>query len=204
MENSDFQTILDQKNKALFLDRDGVININKGYTCKIKDIEYCDGIFNLCQVMQDLNYKLIIITNQSGIGRKKFTETEFSTLSLAMNKKFLKHNIELSAIYYCPHLPEAECSCRKPKPGLIFEAQFKYDLDLEQSWFIGDSISDMEAAYNAGVAGRILINNSENDITSKNTTEIQEVFLDDNNIKDTQYSTHKVNHLNDILDIITK
>ena len=139
--------------KALFLDRDGVVNKEKYYLYKINDFEFIDGIFELCQYYLELGYLIFIVTNQSGIARKYYNDNDFKVLSNWMNKEFLKNNIMISNIYYCPHHPDisGSCDCRKPNTGMLFEAAKHFELDLEASIIIGDKESDIEAGINAGL-----------------------------------------------------
>ncbi|MGA1933762.1 D-glycero-beta-D-manno-heptose 1,7-bisphosphate 7-phosphatase [Arcobacter sp. YIC-464] len=151
------------KRKTIFLDRDGVINIDKHYLHKIEDFEFTHNLFMTCKYLQSLGYQLIIITNQSGIGREYFTEKDFKKLSDWMINELKKNHINILDLFYCPHKPEDKCECRKPKPGMIKQACKKYKIDLKSSWMIGDKISDMEAAYNAGINNRILISSEYTD-----------------------------------------
>ncbi|WP_297193298.1 HAD family hydrolase [uncultured Campylobacter sp.] len=145
--------------KALFLDRDGIINIDKKYVHKIKDFIFVDGIFELCELFLKKGYKIFVITNQSGIARGYYTQKDFEILSSFMLEEFEKKGIKIEKIYYCPHL-EA-CECRKPKPKMLFDARDEFKLNLEQSVFIGDNISDMQAGKNAGLKELYLINEKE-------------------------------------------
>ena len=140
--------------KALFLDRDGVINIEKNYVYKIEDFEFVDGIFELCRKYQEEGYLLFVITNQAGIARDYYTEEDFQTLTTWMLDEFKKEGIKITKVYYCPHHPEftGECACRKPKPGMILQAEKEFDLDLRNSVLIGDKMSDIEAGKVAGVS----------------------------------------------------
>ena len=146
-------------NKALFLDRDGVVNKEKNYLYKIEDFEFIDGVFETCRYFQDRGYLIIIITNQAGISRGKYTEEDFETLTKWMIKEFEKENIKISKVYHCPHHPDfsGECECRKPKPKMILDAQKEFDIDLENFILVGDKNSDIEAGINAGVKLNYLI-----------------------------------------------
>ncbi len=141
------------KKKALFLDRDGVINIEKNYLHKIEEFEFIDGIFDLCKKYQDLGYLIVIVTNQSGIARGYYSEEDFELLIRWMVDVFERENIHITAVYHCPHHPDisGECTCRKPEPGMLLEAAEKYDIDLEHSLLVGDSERDIMAAHRAGV-----------------------------------------------------
>ena len=139
--------------KALFLDRDGVVNVEKDYLYKIEDFEFIDGIISLCRYYQDSGYKIFVVTNQSGIARGYYSEDDFSKLSEWMIKEFLKYGVEITKVYHCPHHPDisGECECRKPKPKMLLDAKKEFDLDMQNSIMIGDKERDIEAGLNAGV-----------------------------------------------------
>jgi len=146
-------------NKALFLDRDGVINIEKEYLYKITDFEFIEGLFDTCQYFQDKGYLLIIITNQAGIARGKYTEKNFETLNQWMLQQFTLKDILISKVYHCPHHPEftGTCACRKPNSGMIIQAQQAFNLDLTKSILVGDKEGDIQAGINAGISQNILV-----------------------------------------------
>ncbi len=146
-------------NKALFLDRDGVINKEKNYLYKIEDFEFIDGVFETCKYFQDREYLIVIITNQAGIARGKYTEVEYQILTNWMINEFEKKGIKISKVYHCPHHPEfsGECECRKPKPKMILDAQKEFDIDLANSILVGDKNSDIEAGIKAGVKMNYLV-----------------------------------------------
>jgi len=139
--------------KALFLDRDGVINVEKNYLYKIEDFEFIDGIFNLCAYYQNLGYIIVVVTNQSGIAREYYSEHDFNVLTSWMTKEFEKYAVEIKKVYFCPHHPDisGECSCRKPKPGMLLEAAKEFDIDLNNSILVGDKERDIEAGLSAGL-----------------------------------------------------
>jgi D-glycero-D-manno-heptose 1,7-bisphosphate phosphatase len=143
--------------KTIFLDRDGVINKEVNYLYKIKDFEFIEGIFEACNSFQLDGYQIIIITNQSGISRGIYSKNEFELLSKWMKNEFENRNIKILDIFHCPHNSTSRCDCRKPKPGLFFQAKNKYGIDMEKSWMIGDKESDIEAAINAGIKYTILV-----------------------------------------------
>ena len=143
--------------KAVFLDRDGVINIDKAYVSKIEDFEFCEGVFEALKHFQNLGYLLIVVTNQSGIGRGYYSEENFQILSDWMQKELLHVKIKIDAIYHCPHAPEVNCACRKPKSGMFLKAIEDFDIDVANSWMIGDKETDMEAAIVAGIPNTILL-----------------------------------------------
>lgn len=146
--------------KALFLDRDGVINIDKKYVYKIKDFEFCDGIFEFCKYFQNKDFLIFVITNQSGIARGYYKEEDFAILSAYMIDEFAKQAIKIEKIYYCPHLQG--CECRKPKPAMLLKAKEEFNIDMEKSFFIGDNLTDMQAGINAKVKNLFLINDDVN------------------------------------------
>ena len=144
-------------NKAIFLDRDGVINIDKSYVYKKEDFEFCEGVVEVLKHFQSLGYLLIIVTNQSGIGRGYYSEEAFQELSQWMSDALLENDIKINAIYHCPHAPEEGCECRKPRSGMFYKAIEAFDIDVKDSWMIGDKISDIQAANGAGVSKTILL-----------------------------------------------
>ena len=148
-------------NRALFLDRDGVINHDSGYTSSIENFQFIDGIFDLCRAAKQLGYLIIVVTNQAGIGRGYYTEADFLKLTEWMCKRFEAEGAPITEVFYCPYHPEygegnykKESFDRKPNPGMILKAAEKYKIDLAQSIMIGDKDSDMQAANNAGVGIR--------------------------------------------------
>jgi len=143
--------------KTIFLDRDGVINKETGYLHKIEDFKFINGVFEACQHYEQLGYKIVIVTNQSGISRGYYTEIDFENLTNWMLSKFKNNNINILDIFHCPHLPDANCNCRKPKPGMLLEAKYKHNIDMQNSWMIGDKESDILAANSSGISNTILV-----------------------------------------------
>ena len=143
--------------KAIFLDRDGVINKEKNYLYKKEDFEFIDGVFDACKYFQKLGYQLIIITNQSGIARGYYQEEDFQKLTQWMLRKFTNQGLRILDVFFCPHGPESTCNCRKPKPGMLLEARGKYNIDMKNSWMIGDKEADVRAANAAGIENTILV-----------------------------------------------
>jgi D-glycero-D-manno-heptose 1,7-bisphosphate phosphatase len=146
-------------NKALFLDRDGVVNVEKNYLHKIEEFELMEGIIDVCRAYQDQGYLILIVTNQSGISRGYYTEADFAHLSQWMIEHFKEVGITITRIYHCPHHESIDgiCECRKPEPGMFLEARKEYDLDMEHSVMIGDNERDIEASLKAGVGMNILL-----------------------------------------------
>ena len=139
--------------RALFLDRDGVINVDKGYVYLKEHFEFIDGIFDLCRKYASEGYKIIVITNQAGIARGFYTEEDFQDITEWMIRQFRREGINIAKVYYCPHHPDIEgvCECRKPNPGMILKAVEEFDLDITACLLIGDKETDLEAGRRAGI-----------------------------------------------------
>jgi len=145
--------------KALFLDRDGIINVDKGYLYRSDDIEFIDGIFDLCLFANFKGYKIIVVTNQAGVDRGFYTEEDVQALHKWMRVQFEMRGVELTDFFYCPHHPDftGECGCRKPNPGMLLMAMTMYDIDAAKSVMVGDKVSDMQAGKSAGVGLNIIV-----------------------------------------------
>jgi len=135
--------------KAAFLDRDGVINEDYGYVGSIEKFKFKDGIFELLKLLKNLDYKLFVVTNQSGIARGYYSEEEFLNLMEWMRGELKEENIEIIDFAYCPHHPDDMCECRKPSPKMIYDLAKKYDIDLKNSIMIGDKESDIKTCKRA-------------------------------------------------------
>ena len=155
------------KNKVAFLDRDGVINEDFGYVHLWQNFEFCDGVIDGMINLINLDFKLIIITNQSGIDRGLFSEYQYLKMTNLMLNHLKKFGVEITDIFYCPHHPNfsnkyfSNCNCRKPKPGLFIQAIKKYNVNINESISIGDSKRDLIASKRAGIKKRYLISNKE-------------------------------------------
>ena len=143
--------------KVIFLDHDGVINQEVGYLHKSKNFKFIDGIFEACKYFQSLGFKVIVVTNQSGIARGYYQETDFHILTKWMLVQFYNQDIDILDVFFCPHGPNSTCKCRKPKPGMLLEARDKYGINMAKSWMIGDKETDIDAANAAGVSNTILV-----------------------------------------------
>lgn len=149
---------------AVFLDRDGVINLETDYVHKVDEFYFIDGVFDACREMSKAGYRLIVITNQAGIARGYYTEDDFHQLTKWMLDIFRQQGIEIGGVYYCPHHPvhgvgdyRRDCDCRKPAPGMILRAAQEHSLDLQHSILVGDKATDIEAGRAAGVGCCVLV-----------------------------------------------
>ena len=151
-----------EKNKAVFLDRDGVLNHEMGdYIRNIKDFKILDN-FEALKTLQDKGYKLIVATNQGGLAKGWYTEENLAEMHDELKKQYKAYGVEFTDVYYCPHHPDftGPCDCRKPKPGLLLRGIEEHNIDPAQSYFIGDRERDVEAGTAAGVKG-ILIDSDQ-------------------------------------------
>ncbi len=160
--------------KCAFFDRDGVINKDNGYVYKIEDFFFNDGLFELLKLLKSKNYLLLVITNQSGIARGYYSEADLAKLHQFMQDSIKeKTGFAFDRIYHCPHLPSQNCDCRKPKAGMIESACKDFRIVLSQSFFVGDKITDMECAQNAGINGKFLLGSAE--VADKTLQNIQKI-----------------------------
>ena len=163
MSDQDFHTPF-TRNRALFLDRDGVINVNHGYVHRPENFDFMDGIFAVARSAHAQNYKLVVITNQAGIARGYYSEQQFHELTHWMCDQFAMQGAPVAKVYFSPYHPTAGIGeykkddiSRKPRPGMILQAQYELDLDLDNSILIGDKASDIQAGIAAGVGCNILL-----------------------------------------------
>ncbi|HMT30158.1 MAG TPA: HAD family hydrolase [Bacteroidia bacterium] len=143
------------KNKAIFLDRDGVINRDVlNYTWRIEDFVFLPGVFETCREFKRLGFLIVVVTNQGGIAKGMYTHEDVDKLHAHMKNGFSKEGIELTEIYYCPHHEiTGKCLCRKPGSLLVEKALARFNIDPKTSFFIGDRDRDILAAEGAGVKG---------------------------------------------------
>ena len=150
---------------AIFLDRDGTINVDHGYVHEIDNFEFIDGVIDAMRELKKMGFALVVVTNQSGIARGKFTEAQFETLTEWMDWSLADRGVDLDGIYYCPHHPhkgyegerpelKIDCDCRKPKPGMLLKVAADFNIDLSKSWMVGDGENDIQAGINAGRTSR--------------------------------------------------
>lgn len=149
---------------ALFLDRDGVINVDRGYVHRAEDTQFIDGIFDLCRAARQRSYMIIVVTNQAGIGRGYYTEADFWAYTDWLCHVFRGQGGEIDRVYFCPTHPEhgvgaykVDSPCRKPRPGMILQAAKDLDVDLGGSILVGDKESDIEAGLAAQVGCNLLL-----------------------------------------------
>ena len=155
-------------NKAVFLDRDGTINVEKNYLYKTEDFEFIPGVPEGLKMLQNAGFLLIIITNQSGIGRGFYTECDYHKLMDHMLEELKMYGINIDKSYYCPHLKNAsiekykiDCECRKPKTGLFMQAMREFDIDINKSFAIGDKLRDLEICFETNCRGYLVGNVDE-------------------------------------------
>ncbi len=150
--------------RAVFCDRDGVVNCDFGYVGKIADFKLIAGVAEGLERLKSLGYLLVLVTNQSGIARGYYRESDFLEVTGYMQELLSAYNARFDAVYYCPHLPDAaiakyrsRCSCRKPEPGMFLKAKKDLDIDMKNSCMVGDKASDLQAACRAGVGSLVLV-----------------------------------------------
>jgi D-glycero-D-manno-heptose 1,7-bisphosphate phosphatase len=146
-----------KKNKVCFLDRDGVLIKEVNYLSSPDQVHIFPETINALKLLKKNNYKIIVITNQAGVARGYFSEEDIIKVHAEINKQLAGYNLYIDAYYYCPHHPKGtvegyniECDCRKPNPNMILQAVEDFNIDLEESFLVGDKVSDLLAAKNAG------------------------------------------------------
>lgn len=163
--------------RVVFLDRDGVINKDTDYITSWDEFEFLPGSIEAIRLLTLNRFTTIIITNQSVINRNMVSREDLEYIHAMMKSAVKSGGGEIKDIFYCPHIPEDECDCRKPKPGLIYMAQKKYRIDLSDSVMVGDSAKDIECARNAGCGRSILVKTGNGAITEKILSE-RSIFPD--------------------------
>lgn len=163
--------------RAIFLDRDGVINEDRGYVYKPEDFVLLPGTAKGLLMLQSAGYQLVIITNQSGIARGYYTQDDFLKLCRHMNGLFASAGIREIPVYHCPHLHE-DCDCRKPKTGLFYRAAAELELSFQGSWAIGDKERDLTICEREAVKGILITQNSvQRYLCCRNLEEAAELIL---------------------------
>ena len=150
--------------KAAFIDRDVVLNEERAFVHRAEDFEFVPGAVEALKALREAGYALVVVTNQSGIARGLYPESDYHDLTAHMRERLRAAGVELDAVEYCPHLPDApvsryrlDCDCRKPKPGMLRKAIEALDLDPGASFLVGDRLSDLEAGRAAGVGSCFLV-----------------------------------------------
>ncbi|OOF82686.1 D-glycero-beta-D-manno-heptose-1,7-bisphosphate 7-phosphatase [Rodentibacter ratti] len=165
-------------NKAIFLDRDGTLNVDYGYVHEIDKFKFIDGAIDTLRELKAMGYLLVLVTNQSGIARGYFSEDQFLQLTEWMDWSLAEQGVDLDGIYYCPHLPDGkgeykeDCDCRKPKSGMLLQAIEELKIDPEKSVMVGDKVDDLKAGIGAKVKTNVLVR------TGKAITEEGEAMAD--------------------------
>ena len=143
--------------KAVFLDRDGTINVEKDYLYKIEDFEFIPGVPEAIKRLKDAGFLVIVVSNQSGVGRGYFDERAVETLHRHIQEELVEFGTSIDAFYFCPHHPDegvgdykVVCDCRKGAPGMLLQAAEDHDIDLQKSFMIGDKLADIKAGQRAG------------------------------------------------------
>jgi len=169
---------------AVFLDRDGVINKDKGYVSQIDDFEFIEGSIEGMQLLKQHGYLIVVITNQSGIARGYYSEDEFMTLTEWMDWSLADRGVDLDGIYYCPHHPEKgigdykqDCACRKPNTGMLDSAAEELDIDFSKSFLVGDKLSDIQAGQKSKLKANYLVSTGKV-LCEKGAEEADGVFKD--------------------------
>jgi len=152
------------KRKAVFLDRDGTINVEVKYLSKVEDFQFIPGVPWALKCLKEAGFLLVVVTNQSGIGRGFYDEAALDGIHAHMHADLAKFGAAIDACYFCPHHPEhatgdyrRECGCRKPLPGMLQQAAQDLDIDLAASFMVGDKIADMEAGLAAGCSSLLVL-----------------------------------------------
>lgn len=169
---------------ALFLDRDGVINFDHGYVHRIEDFKFIPGIFEFVRECLGLGHRIIVVTNQAGIGRGYYSEEQFHDLTSWMKDQFLSQNAPIDAVYHCPFHPDhgvgvfrQDSDDRKPKPGMFLRAARDWEIDLPRSLVVGDHATDIAAARAAGIMQRFLFRSADTSEHAISVSEFSDIVM---------------------------
>lgn len=143
--------------KVLFIDRDGTLHVDKVETHKVNDLELFEDTVKFLLHMLSLNYSIIIVTNQSGIGKGHYSIADMNRFNFHLVEVLKEYGVSILDIYYCPHTIEDDCECMKSNPGMIYKAVKDYNIDISKSLFVGDQVTDMYAGKNAGIQELFLV-----------------------------------------------
>lgn len=145
-------------NKAIFLDRDGVLIHNRtNYVRSWEDVKIYQSTCQSLSLIAKSEYKIIILSNQSAVGRGLMSLQTMNDINDRLLSIIQKFGGRIDGVFVCPHTPEEHCNCRKPKPGLVFEAKKEFALDLEKSWLVGDALTDLQTGVNSGINNLVLV-----------------------------------------------
>ncbi|MDQ7056711.1 MAG: D-glycero-beta-D-manno-heptose 1,7-bisphosphate 7-phosphatase [Persephonella sp.] len=180
------------KNRAVFLDRDGVINKDYGFVHRIENFHIYPEVFPALKKLQEAGFKLLIVTNQSGIAVGYYTEEDFKILTDYMLSVFRREGIKIDKVYYCPHHPEGivpqlsiKCNCRKPESGMIKQGIEEFNIDPSMSFLIGDKENDIKAAHKEGIKAALVktgqgmkyVEKTEADFVGENILDVVDNFI---------------------------
>jgi D-glycero-D-manno-heptose 1,7-bisphosphate phosphatase len=169
--------------RAVFLDRDNTLVRDAGFVHRVEDLELLPGVPEGLARLRDAGFLLFIVTNQSGIGRGLYTTEQFLAFQEALYERLREHGVEIEGTYFCPHTPEDDCDCRKPRPRHLEEARRVYGLDLGTCWVVGDRASDVELAHNVAAHAAFLRGTEPSDpanpaeVTATGFAELVEAIL---------------------------
>ena len=168
--------------KAIFLDRDGVINVDTGYVYRISDFIFIEGIFELTRAAVAKGYLVFVVTNQAGIGRGYYSEADFQILTTWMLARFESEGVEIKKVFFSPYHPvhgvgfyKKDDISRKPRPGMLLAAKSEFDLDLSESVLVGDKASDIKAGISAGIGTNLYLSNDVDNLELGNCHRISHV-----------------------------
>jgi len=171
------------KRPSLFLDRDGVINVDHGHVHSIEKFDFAPGIFDLVRAANKANWFVVVVTNQAGIAKGFYSETQFAQLTEWMLSRFEMNGARIDRVYHCPHHPDFSvnghvCDCRKPKPGMLFRARDELNIDLGNSIIVGDKCTDLDAGRAAGVRQCYLVDIADRDSFSGQLLRVEQFIRD--------------------------
>jgi D-glycero-D-manno-heptose 1,7-bisphosphate phosphatase len=139
------------KEAAIFLDRDGTLNAEKDYVFRYEDWEWIPGVVDGLKTLAGLGFRLVVVSNQSGVARGYYTGADVKTLHARVAKDLREKGVDVAGFYFCPHGPGEGCACRKPAPGLLVQAEKDLNIDFARSFLVGDKLIDVQAAQSVGV-----------------------------------------------------
>lgn len=156
------------KNRAVFLDRDGTINEDMHYSADENKLKIFETAAFAIKLLNNAGFKVIIITNQSGVARGNFSESDAKKLNDVIVKRLKEKGAVVNGVYICPHHPDENCGCRKPKPGMILQAKKDFNIDIKNSYMVGDMQSDIDLAKNVGIKSVFVLTGAEENVNGAN------------------------------------